>query len=156
MTIDGTMKIKTLANFWIFEVKPTIDKALEAAPAEKLDWMPAPEMITLGNIFMHIAEASSWWIDRVIDGGDYFDLTPCQCPPKDRIAEMLEGHWQRLERLFSRSPEIFEKSYELKRKDKIVKYEGYWIMLHLFEHDIHHRSQANHYLRILGMTPPQI
>jgi uncharacterized damage-inducible protein DinB len=156
MTIDGEIKYKALANFWIFEVKPPIMQAIEIVPADKLDWTPAEKMISLGNIFMHISEASSYWLDGIVDGQPFKDFTPCPSFPKNEIVALLEEHWQRLDNFFARSPEIMEKTYELKCGDKVNKLYGHWIMLHLFEHDIHHRSQINHYLRILGMEPPQI
>ena len=29
MTINGTMKIETIANFWLNELRPPLDKALQ-------------------------------------------------------------------------------------------------------------------------------
>jgi uncharacterized damage-inducible protein DinB len=156
MTINGDIKLKSIANFWVFEVKPPIMKALEITPGDKIDWAPAENMITLGNIFMHIAEASSWWIDHVIDGRSYDDWTPCPSFSNEKILTLLDQHWLRLEKFFERSPEVMEKTYELKRGEKVNQLYGSWIMFHLFEHDIHHRCQINTYLRILGITPPQI
>ena len=156
MTINGTINLKTIATMWIFEIKPPLMQALEFAPEDKLDWAPKEGMLTLGNIFMHINEASAWWIDKIIDNKPYKDLTPCPSAPKAEILTMMEEHWQRLEQFFARTPEILEKTYELKKPDKALTFEGHWIMLHLFEHDIHHRAQINQYLRILGIKPPEI
>jgi uncharacterized damage-inducible protein DinB len=156
MTIDGVIKAKTIANFWIFEVKPPLMKAIEIVPEDKLDWAPAEGMLSLGNLFMHINEASAWWIDKIIDDLPYKDMTPCPSVSKQEILAMLEEHWQRLDNFFARSPEIIEKTYEFKKPDKTLKFEGHWILLHLLEHDIHHRCQINQYLRILGITPPEI
>jgi uncharacterized damage-inducible protein DinB len=156
MTTNGTLKIETLAEFWLNEIRPPLDKALLIAPDDKLEWTPGQNMITLGNIFMHIAEASDFWITTIIDRRDCIDYTPCPCPPKPEIAAMLDSHWQRLEEFFGRCPEILENSYPRSRNGKEVMLSGYWIMLHLLEHDIHHRSQINHYLRILGTKPPLI
>jgi uncharacterized damage-inducible protein DinB len=156
MTINGTMKIETIANFWLNEVRPPIDKALLVTPDDKLEWTPAKDMITLGNIFMHVAEASDYWITQVIDHQDCVDYTPCHSLPKPEIAAMLDSHWLRIEEFFNRAPEIMEGKYPLQRKSGTTELSGSWIMLHLFEHDIHHRSQINHYLRILGIKPPLI
>jgi uncharacterized damage-inducible protein DinB len=156
MTINGDIKIKALANFWIFEVKPPLIKALEATPEDKLNWAPAPEMIKLGDVFYHIAECSAWWIGTQIDGEKPPPNMPTTDVTKIILAEMLEQHWQRLENFFARCPEILEKSYESTDKESTNKFTGQWIMFHLLEHDIHHRSQINQYLRILGITPPEI
>ena len=156
MNSKPSITIDRLVQFWMEEVKPPIGKALELAPDDKLDWAPAKDMITLGNIFMHIAEASDWWITTVMDGKKYTDYTPCPSLPKPEIAGLLDAHWKRLENLFSRSPEAFEKEYDMRRFKRDSSVTGEWIFLHLFEHDIHHRSQINHYLRILGIKPPRI
>jgi uncharacterized damage-inducible protein DinB len=151
-----SITIDRLAQFWMEEVKPPLMSALEATPDDKLDWAPAKDMITLGNIFMHIAEASDWWITAVVGGGKYTDYTPCPSLPKPEIAGLLEAHWKRLEGFFARLPEIKDQSFDMKRfkRDTVVK--GEWVFLHLLEHDIHHRSQINHYLRILDIKPPRI
>ncbi|NLI15668.1 MAG: hypothetical protein GX409_05205 [candidate division Zixibacteria bacterium] len=156
MTINGYIKIKALANFWIFEVKPPLTQALELVPDDKLDWSPKPEMIKLGHIFYHIAECSAWWIGTLIDKETPPPDVPSNGLTKRMLSEMMEKHWQTLERFFSRCPEILENTYEYTDQGKIHKYDGQWIMFHIFEHDIHHRSQINQYLRILGITPPQI
>ncbi len=156
MQIKGNIKIEGVHNFWINDVRPSLDKALELTPEDKLEWAPQPNMITLGNIFMHISESSDFWITTIIDRMESIDYTPCPCPPKEEILRLMENHWQRLEKFFMRAPEILEKNYERERRGKKVNLSGEWIMFHLLEHDIHHRSQANHYLRMLGIQPPQI
>lgn len=156
MSNKGEFNLDILTKFWFGEIKPPLIKALDAAPDDKLDWAPAENMITLGNIFMHISEATAWWIDTVIDGQKYIDVTPCPSLPKPEIAAMLDAHWERLENFFARAPEILEGKYDLSKYGRNSQLTGYWIFLHLLEHDIHHRSQINHYLRILGIKPPRI
>jgi uncharacterized damage-inducible protein DinB len=156
MSTKCSIDLEIIRKFWFDEVRPPLNKALEICPDDKLDWAPAEKMITLGNNFMHIAEAGSWWIDKIIDNGAFFDLTPCPSLPKDKIKELMDGHWQRLENFFNRCPGLFEKTYSHTWRGKPVQLKAEWIMMHLFEHDIHHRSQINHYLRILGITPPKI
>ncbi len=148
--------LETITKFWFDEVRPPIGNALEEAPEDKLDWSPADNMITLGNIFMHIAEASDWWISEIIDNNGFKDYTPCPSVPKPDIAVMLDAHWKRLEDFFARAPLVLESVYDMNKYGRKKSVTGYWIFLHLLEHDIHHRSQINHYLRILGIKPPKI
>jgi uncharacterized damage-inducible protein DinB len=68
----------------------------------------------------------------------------------------MEVHWERLERLFAGDPKILAKEYQYSGRTKTHTCTGYWIFSHLLEHDIHHRSQINQYLRILGVEPPEI
>jgi len=156
MAEDIGFPFEKLTQFWMEEVRPPIGKALEVVPDDKLDWAPAEGMITLGNIFMHIAEASDWWISEVIDQNGCTDYTPCPSVPKPEIAVMMDNHWKRLEAFFVRAPQVLEGVYDMSRYKRDRKPTGHWIFLHLLEHDIHHRSQINHYLRILGVKPPRI
>lgn len=156
MPNDTSITFARMAEFWTEEVRPPIGQALELVPDDKLDWAPAKDMITLGNIFMHIAEASDWWISAVMDDGKYTDYTPCPSLPKPEIAGLLDAHWKRLEDVFARPAEAFEREYDMRRFKRDRSPTGEWIFLHLLEHDIHHRSQINHYLRILGIKPPRI
>jgi uncharacterized damage-inducible protein DinB len=156
MNTKATITIARLAQFWMEEVKPPIPKALELTPDDKLDWAPAKDMITLGNIFMHISEASDWWITTVINNKKFTDYTPCPSLPKPEIAGLLDAHWKRLEEFFASAPEVLEQEYDMRRFKRDSSVTGEWIFLHLLEHDIHHRSQINHYLRILGIKPPRI
>jgi uncharacterized damage-inducible protein DinB len=156
MTTKSSITIARLAQFWMEEVKPPIPKALELTPDDKLDWAPAKDMITLGNIFMHIVEASDWWITTVINNKKFTDYTPCPSLPKPEIAGLLDAHWKRLEEFFASAPEVLKQEYDMRRFKRDSSVTGEWIFLHLLEHDIHHRSQINHYLRILGIKPPRI
>ncbi len=156
MPNDISFPFEKLTRFWLDEIRPPIEKALEIAPDDKLDWAPAQDMITLGNIFMHIAEASDWWINEIIDQKGCIDYTPCPSAPKTEIAVMMDKHWKRLEDFFTRAPQVLEGVYDMSGHGRDRKPTGYWIFLHLLEHDIHHRGQINHYLRILGIKPPRI
>lgn len=156
MKIDRSFPFDTMTGFWLDEVRPPIGRALDVAPESKLNWAPNDNMITLGNLFMHIAEASDWWISAIVDSGDYTDYTPCLSHPKNDIAVMLDKHWKRLEDFFARAPKVLEGEYDMSKYGRDRTVSGYWIFLHLLEHDIHHRSQINHYLRILGIHPPRI
>ena len=156
MAKNAIVEMDIISEFWLNGIRPPLDKALELVPDDKLDWAPNDKMITLGNIFMHIAEASSWWICRIIDQTDFYDYTPCPSFPKDKIRELMADHWRRMEDFFERCPDLFEKTYPHNWRGKPVQLTAQWIMLHLLEHDIHHRSQINHYLRILEIEPPKI
>jgi uncharacterized damage-inducible protein DinB len=156
MAANGTIELEFIRNFWLSDVRGPLDKGLVAAPSDKLDWSPEKNMLSLGNIFMHIAETSMWWIGKLIDNIDFEDLTPGVSPSKERIKTYLDGHWERVEGFFDRTPAIVEKTYSRYHNGKDYDFHGRWVMLHLLEHDIHHRCQVNQYLRILGIEPPKI
>jgi uncharacterized damage-inducible protein DinB len=137
-------------------VKPTLTAALASVPPERLDWAPAEKMITLGQLFLHIAECSDWWYGEVMKKKMATELAVGLCPPKTEIARHMAAHWRRLGRMFKEPPAALARKYQIKSGNKTYSYSGYWIFTHLLEHDIHHRSQINQYLRILGITPPEI
>ncbi len=158
MLSENNPLLEYLMKFWRESLKPTLDKALELTPEDKLNWAPAEKMLTLGNIFLHISECSDWWYDEVMKGNKSTELAFADkpCPSKEKIKEYLQLHWERMERFFADSREVLSKTYKIEHEGKTHHLDGYWIFTHLLEHDIHHRSQINQYLRILGIKPPKI
>jgi uncharacterized damage-inducible protein DinB len=159
MISDKNPLLVSQIKFWRGQIKPSILKSLECSPDDKLNWSPAHDMITLGNLFVHISECSEWWFDQVIGGGKSKKAeTPPRPPVLSRIGinSFMDAHWERLERFFASNPSILKKSYKVAGREKTNNFDGYWIFTHLLEHDIHHRSQINQYLRILGIAPPKI
>ena len=156
MLSDGNALVQSQITLWKELIRPNIDRALALVPDDKLDWAPAANMLTLGNIFLHISECSDWWYGEVIRGSPAMELSGGSCPPKTIIAMLLDAHWSRLDELFARPPETLSESYSVTREGKTTRYDGCWLFTHLLEHDIHHRGQINQYLRILGITPPEI
>lgn len=115
--------------------------------------------MTLGNVFLHISENSDWWYNEAICQQGFKELVPSHdapTPSKSEIKAHMESHWERLERFFAREPEMLGKQYVVKGHGAAYQFDGYWAFTHLLEHDLHHRSQINQYLRILGITPPEI
>jgi uncharacterized damage-inducible protein DinB len=159
MPSNGNRLLEQQIELWRKAIKPSLDRALELAPEDNLNWAPAENMMTLGNIFLHISECSDWWFDEVLNGKHSRELVPSwtsPAPPKPKIAEYMKIHWERLERMFACEPEVFARTYQFTGREKTRTVEGYWIFTHLLEHDIHHRSQINQYLRLLGIQPPDV
>lgn len=159
MLSQGNALLESQIKHWREKLKPTLMQALERTPEDKLDWAPAEKMITLGNIFLHISECSDWWYGEIMKKRISVPLTgepDDPCPPKDTIAGLLAAHWDRLEEFFTDAPEVLTATYSHQREGKTHQWDGNWVFTHLLEHDIHHRSQINQYLRILGIQPPQI
>ncbi len=156
MLSNGNALVQSQITLWREQIRPTINRALALVPDDRLDWSPAPGMISLGNIFLHISECSDWWYGEVMRGSPAMELAGGPCPPKTTIAMLLDAHWSRLDELFAKPPETLSESYSVTRGGKTERWNGHWLFTHLLEHDIHHRSQINQYLRILGIVPPEI
>jgi uncharacterized damage-inducible protein DinB len=159
MLSDGNPLIDCQIKLWREDVKPSLTKALDRAPEAKLNWAPADGMITLGNIFLHISECSDWWFDEVMNKNKAVELVPAPgsaARSKADIVKYMDIHWQRMERFFQSDPRILVAEYRYSGRTQTYTSTGYWIFTHLLEHDIHHRSQINQYLRIMGIEPPEI
>ncbi|MDD4050939.1 MAG: DinB family protein [candidate division Zixibacteria bacterium] len=159
MLHEGNALLARQIKHWREKLKITLTQALELVPDDKLDWAPAKKMITLGNIFLHISECSDWWYCEIMKGDKSLPLTgepDDPCPPRKAIAGMLNAHWARMEDFFAESPDVLTKVYSHRHEGKTHEWDGNWVFTHLLEHDIHHRSQINQYLRILGIEPPKI
>jgi uncharacterized damage-inducible protein DinB len=159
MLSNGNALLEHQIKYWREKLKPTLTQALALVPDDKLDWAPAAKMITLGNIFLHISECSDWWYCEIMKGEKSFPLTgepDDPCPPRKAVAGMLNAHWARLEDFFADAPDVLTQVYSREHEGKTYQWDGYRIFTHLLEHDIHHRSQINQYLRILGIQPPKI
>lgn len=157
MKFDNPM-MQTMEDHWSQWIISNLFQALDKTPDDKLDWAPAEKMIQLGKIFLHIAECTDWWYDEIMLGNEAVELAfeDKPCPPKDQILIHLKEYEERMERLLAEPQEVFEKTYIKKLESREIKQTGYWICMHLFEHDIHHRCQINQYLRMLGIDPPRI
>ena len=146
-------------KLWREHIKPSVIKGFEISPDNKLSWAPMRGMISLGNLFTHISECSEWWLDQVIGNRQSKETIPSFKPPtlsKNAIAKYLDNHWERLEQFFACEPTILNKIFNVAGRENTQSFDGHWIFTHLLEHDIHHRSQINQYLRILGLIPPKI
>ena len=156
MLSRGNSVLSYQIKFWRECIKPTLNEALKRTPQNKLDWAPRKGMITLGQVFLHIAECSDWWYDEVMKGNTAIELAKGKCPSKRVITRHLNTHWNRMERFFAEAPRVLDKKYKVVGGRRTFHPTGIWIFTHLLEHDLHHRSQINQYLRILGITPPEI
>jgi uncharacterized damage-inducible protein DinB len=156
MTTESKTLMEAIMELWRESIKPGITKALELTPEDKMNWKPEESFLTFGEVFLHIARTSGWWFGEFMHGRKRKPVDEKFGYTKKELAEQLEEHWARMEQFFAEPIEAFEKVYQIEHDGKIHKFSGCWVFIHLLEHDIHHRSQINQYLRILGITPPQV
>ncbi len=143
-------------TLWTNSIQPNLTEALNLIPDKHLYYAPAEGMLELGNIFLHLSESSDWWYDELMKGNESVQLICDEPKKKVEIMAAMEIHWERLERFFKEKAETFDKTYKFEYEGDVYNFTGHWIFNHIFEHDIHHRSQINQYLRILGLTPPKV
>ena len=156
MLTQASPLVDAQVSLWRKYIQANINEALELTPEDKLGWAPAAGMLTLGQVFAHIAETSDWWYDEVVRKNISVELASKTVASKAELKKHLQIHWARLERFFAEPPEALGKTYSFVDKGKTWSFTGYWIFTHLLEHDIHHRCQIHQYLRILGIKPPRM
>jgi uncharacterized damage-inducible protein DinB len=130
-------------------VRQSIRECLRLTPDDLLTWAPKDGMFALGLIYVHISTAIDWWLTTIIkDGGKWTPMRQLPINDRQKLDDHLVGSLARLER-FAREADL-TRMYEFKGE----QVSGYWAVLHLFEHDIHHRAQVKTYLRLNGIDPP--
>jgi uncharacterized damage-inducible protein DinB len=126
-------------------------QTLKLVPAEKLEYRPHQRARTLGQQLMHIAEVEHFYITGLLDGVWEFD------PPDPYITlESLEF------RLAMERERTLERLYEVDRiklaqvvdvPNIPVQWPVRSWLWYIVEHEIHHRSQVAHALRLLEIRP---
>jgi uncharacterized damage-inducible protein DinB len=126
-------------------------QTLKLIPEDKLQWRSHERTRTLGQQLMHVAEVEHYYITGLLDGIWEFD------PPDPFItAESLEF------RLVMEKERTLERLYELDRvaiarlvdvPNIPVQWPVRSWLWYIVEHEIHHRSQVAHCLRLLDIRP---
>jgi uncharacterized damage-inducible protein DinB len=156
MLTESTTLMQAVMAQWRESIKPGIIKALDLTPEDKLDWKPGDTFLTFREVFLHIARTSGWWYTEFMKEMKREPLGDDFVPSKQELAGQLDEHWDRLEKLFAEPDEVLERIYQIEHEGTAYRLSGYWVLVHLLEHDIHHRCQINHYLRMLDITPPEV
>jgi uncharacterized damage-inducible protein DinB len=60
--------LSTLEGYWecLLDLHTGIERTIESLPQEALDWVPGPDMNSLGVLAVHVAGAERYWIGDVI------------------------------------------------------------------------------------------
>lgn len=125
----------------------TINRFEEA----ELAYMPYPNSWSVGEIILHIASAENGWFQYVVQRR--YSLWPKDFmfkdyPSKRRLITILDE-------VHRETKELLEKLSEKELEKTIVfPWDGSanlgWIVMHVLEHEIHHRGELSMILGILG------
>ena len=113
---------------------------------------------SLPRLLNHIYEVDLYYIDALVQGGlgrsvyvrddiaDRTELAAAQAASDQRLIDHCAGL------------EEADLADELatERLDGMVMERRDWLLLHLFQHQVHHRGQAHAMLSQAGMDPPQL
>ncbi len=146
---DATLPIREVAAFWQ-RVNDDITALVDSIPDDRMEWSPQPDLWNFRRILLHIASARDYWMGKIVQDGESPPSVYETVRTKDDVREAYARTWDRMRR-FLGDPERLAAGYV---EDAPVN--GYWIALHVLEHDIHHRADLLHYLALLGVETPEV
>ena len=130
-------------------------QCLDLVSDEDLAWRPGPSHYTLGQQFLHIAQAEDFQV-RGLMFGDW-DYERARFPGRALgVEELRELMWKTRSRTVAALDELDEA--HLNEPVKLgasgpAQTLRWWLWL-MVEHEVHHKAQIAVYLRQMGKTPP--
>jgi uncharacterized damage-inducible protein DinB len=124
----------------------------EAMPAEDYSFKPVPEEMSFGEQIMHIAEANYGYCAFLTDAKSPFvELAKDAKIEKAEAVKQLTGSFEYCSAAFSKVTEAELDAVHGTGDHKFVARD---VMLGVMIHMVHHRGQAEVYLRLKGIKPP--
>ncbi|MBC6407626.1 MAG: DinB family protein [Rhodobacteraceae bacterium] len=106
----------------------------------------------------HILKVDEYYVDALEQGG--IGRSVFYTPEHETVADLAAAQAAIDKRLTafcaSLTPEILAETRQTERKDGVVDEEVSALLLHLFQHQIHHRGQAHVQIGEAGIAPPQL
>ncbi len=150
------MNAQSILTHWQ-EVRQGLFAALDRVSDEQLDFSPAPGLWTMRQVLVHIANVEEAWF-RLDVNREPADLGLGERRPEDyptvaSIKDLLTRVHEWTESFLSQDADA-----KLARKVETPEgdTDGAWVLLHVFEHEIHHRGEVFLMLGLLGMKAPAI
>jgi uncharacterized damage-inducible protein DinB len=140
-------------RYW-HNVRELTLKLLDDFPRESFDFRPAPEIMTVSQIFKHILKVEIYvregfltgeWKDPDSIGSNMFE--------KELLRDRLKLENEKTVRVLS---EIAEGQFLKIRETPFGRVSGEILLQVAVDEEIHHRGNLYTYLRCLGKTPPQM
>jgi uncharacterized damage-inducible protein DinB len=162
--------IRSYYPYWDAQYRPFLIEAVNAFPADRLDYKPSPDLLTAREMIVHIAEAEVAWVRGVIEGDPIEEWVvpaddPAQgwklvidAPDQASLLARLETCHRPTQAWLDRPVGELSRvvTRQIEGEADLRRYTVHWILDHLQEHEIHHRGLLNLYLRLVGVDPPSI
>lgn len=129
--------------------------AARALPEDAVDWSPKVGEFTAGDILRHLASAQQmYWRAFQGEGWRYPGHHRALAPDKPSALALLEDRQRELDVLLRDTP---SQALRMRHPDLAGRPFSAWrLLLMMVEHEVHHRSQLDCYLSLLGVTPPHL
>ena len=148
----GCPEIEAFVRHWGYIHKQTA-RALRAVPADRMDYKPKEDMMSLGALTIHIPQAALLFARTALAGTTQkIDLDLSNSTPEE-IASAYEANFKQL------AGEVWELTRE--QLDEEVQFFDYKLrrielLQELVNHEIHHRGQLYTYLHLVDVKPPAL
>ena len=113
---------------------------------------------SLKETLNHIYQVDLYYVDALEAGGR--GRTVYETPEETHVPELAKAQAEVDERLIqfcqTLSEPDLQQQRETERKDAVVTERVDALLLHLFQHQIHHRGQAHTQIKEAGLAPPQL
>lgn len=130
-------------------------QCLDLVTDEELGWRPGPSHLTLGQQFLHLAQAEDFQIRGQISGDWDYERVRFPGQPlgvEDLRARLMEARSRTLAALDELEAGQLNQPVTLSAGEP-SQTRRWWLWL-LVEHEVHHKAQIAVYLRQMGKTPP--
>jgi uncharacterized damage-inducible protein DinB len=124
----------------------------EATPAEKYSWRPAPEVRSIGEVYVHLAIGNFWLLQQA--GVNSPELATAPKDPEKTITQKADVlQWLR------KSIDAVKNAYQSADRQKEVVFFGQkatveGVFLRILVHNHEHMGQSIAYARMTGIAPP--
>jgi uncharacterized damage-inducible protein DinB len=147
------MDKKSFIRYWQNVRKLTI-RLLDEFPADSFDYRPAPEIMTVAQLYKHILMVETYIREGFLTARwEIPEETGASIFEKETIRDRLTIENQKTARLLAEVPEgKFMKIMPTPFGDL----SGELVLMVAVDEEIHHRGNLYVYLRCLGKTPPQM
>ncbi|MDX1613010.1 MAG: DinB family protein [Candidatus Promineifilaceae bacterium] len=134
------------------QVRAHLLDAIDNFEDADLHYRPFAKAMSAGQIMTHIADAEEGWFRYVITGerSDWpADYTLQNYPSKEAIKQLLDQVHGRTE-TFLATLELADLERRVQAPWDDATFTLGWIILHVLEHEIHHRGELSLILGLLG------
>ncbi|WP_216829782.1 DinB family protein [Alkalihalobacterium elongatum] len=128
---------------------------IEAIPESSLDWKPAEDKFTTGDLLRHLASSQLMFLS-VFEKGEW--IYPGHDNTKGETIEEIkkyleECHVTLTTGLLALGNDLLERKVPTLHGHEVSSWR---ILMALTEHEIHHRGQLSTYLQMNQIQPPQV
>jgi uncharacterized damage-inducible protein DinB len=154
--MDATARL--LARHLLDRVLPVLDEAVRRLPPDRLDFRPAPEVMTAKELAYHVYQVV-YLLTRALETGrqDPADLDTLPFDPAEATSPEELLTYGRAVQAYLRDAFARLADTDLDQPiARVPRPDGRETLLLAFEEAVHHRGQLITYLRAMGVVPPSI